>query len=86
MKVYEVVQGDSDWFICCCGNEAHYDGFFSCDSTGRIVSPTLSADWDGSLYVCYRCGRIIEQRSLEVVGITDEDALLHNTNYDWGKY
>jgi len=86
MKTREVIDGDIHWFICRCGNEPYFDGFYSCSKDGEIVSPIINGDWDGLLYVCYRCGRIINQDTLEVVGVTGEKAAFHNANYDWENY
>lgn len=57
----------SDWWVCLCGNEPDRFGFYSCDRTGAEVEPT-EAEWPEPLYVCERCGRIIEQESGLVVG------------------
>jgi hypothetical protein len=48
-----VTHTDDDW-VCECGNQPHHEGFYPCDSTGRILEPTEDSDWDG-LYVCHRC-------------------------------
>ena len=57
--------GSRDAWICICGNEPHSDGFYPCNETGDEVEP--KSGWKG-LYVCHRCGRIIEQDSLAVIG------------------
>lgn len=57
--------GYAEAWICLCGNRPDSDGFFPCDMHGDEVEPTQ--EWE-DLYVCARCGRIINQRSLEVVG------------------
>ncbi len=59
--------GSADAWICLCGNQPHEDGFFPCDQAGNEVEPTLGGVWE-NLYVCARCGRIINQDTLEVVG------------------
>ena len=64
---------DKDAWICICGNEPSEDGFYPCDKSGNEMEPT--AGWDG-LYVCLRCGRIIEQDSLHVVGRNPKPRLL----------
>jgi len=86
MKFREKIEGDTDWFKCRCGNEPHSDGFFPCDYDGRIIPPLIDGKWEGHLYVCIRCGRIIEQYTLDVVGVTNEDAAFHNANFDWENY
>lgn len=57
----------NDAWICVCGNTPLADGFFPCDATGAEVEPTPAA-WTTNAYVCARCGRIIDQQSLEVIG------------------
>ena len=57
--------GNRDAWVCVCGNVPHDDGFYPCDKTGNEMEPVTG--WSG-LYVCYRCGRIINQDSLEVIG------------------
>jgi hypothetical protein len=52
-------------WICLCGNLPSGDGFHPCDEEGKAMEPVTG--WNG-LYVCFRCGRIIEQDSLRVVG------------------
>jgi hypothetical protein len=69
-------EADEDW-ICMCGNRSHSDGFYPCDIDGNEVEPT-PADWKTDWYVCLRCGRLIDQNTLEVVGRTQKVKLL-----DW---
>ena len=57
---------DDDAWVCQCGNMPHTDGFFPCDSSGNEVEPE-SGNWT-DLYVCARCGRIIQYDTLEIVG------------------
>lgn len=57
--------GNRDAWICLCGNEPQDDGFYPCDAAGKEIEP--AAGWNG-LYVCHRCGRIIQQDSLEIIG------------------
>ena len=54
-------------WVCLCGNTPSADGFYPCDVQGNAVEPT-PADWTTGCYVCAKCGRIINQTSLEVVG------------------
>ena len=58
--------GDIDAWICVCGNRPTYDGFYACDQSGQQVEP--DKDWIRPLYVCDRCGIIINADTLEVVG------------------
>ncbi len=53
--------------VCLCGNRPIDYGFFPCNAAGEIVEPTLEA-WTTDCYVCDKCGRIINQETLEVVG------------------
>ena len=55
-----------DSWECLCGNEPSSDGFYPCDEQGNEVEPTPA--WNGLLYVCARCDRIIDQYTLKVVG------------------
>jgi hypothetical protein len=63
---------DEAW-ICLCGNQPHYDGFFPCDKNGNEMVP--AEGWQ-DLYVCTRCGRIIDQNTLEVIGKNPNFVLL----------
>jgi hypothetical protein len=58
-------QGNDEAWVCLCGNRPDSDGFFPCGKDGNEMVP---AEGWGNLYVCARCGRIIDQDSLEVVG------------------
>lgn len=60
-------QADPDAWVCRCGNTPSAEGFFPSDARGNQVEPT-PADWTTDCYVCARCGRIINQKTLEVVG------------------
>jgi hypothetical protein len=57
--------GDMDAWLCICGNRPDFDGFYACDRDGNEMEPVEG--WE-DIYVCARCGRIIKQDSLEVVG------------------
>ena len=65
---------DEAW-ICICGNTPVDDGFYPCDASGNGVEPTIGSDW-ANLYVCAKCGRIIHQNTLEVVGQNPEAKFL----------
>lgn len=57
--------------VCVCGNEPAYDGFESCLEDGTVVEPTGgggSRAWKGKLYLCLKCGRIVDQDSLLITG------------------
>jgi hypothetical protein len=64
-------EGDDDWLYCLCGNNPSMGGFGSCLPDGTPVEPVGGSGpgaWDGRLYVCYVCGRIVDQDTLEVTG------------------
>jgi hypothetical protein len=68
MNIKELIThetGNAEAWICICGNRPNYDGFFPCNQNGDEMNP--GKGWE-DLYVCGRCGRIINQHSLEVVG------------------
>lgn len=66
---------DKDAWICICHNVPSDDGFFTCDAEGNEVEPTAK-DWKTNLYVCLRCGRMIDQDTLIVVGRNEHPKLL----------
>jgi hypothetical protein len=68
--------GDPDAWLCTCGNKPTEDGFFPCNEQGNQVEPTED-QWKLPLYVCARCGRIIHQETLKVVGQNLFPHLLH---------
>lgn len=57
----------SDDWVCLCGNMPWLEGFYPCNERGEQVEPTPE-DWTTDCYVCDRCGAIIEQSTLELVG------------------
>ncbi len=49
-----------DGVECVCGNETHIDGFYPADAIrGKLVSPEIGANWDGSVIACMSCGLCI---------------------------
>ena len=60
--------GNNDAWICVCGNTPSLDGFYSCDRQGKDVTTGAADTWLDPLFVCDRCGRIIDRFTLEVVG------------------
>lgn len=58
-------KGNDEAWICVCGNQPSEDGFYPCDEKGNEAEPVPG--WSG-LYVCFRCGRMIDPGSLRVVG------------------
>jgi hypothetical protein len=57
---------DRDAWVCLCGNEPIWDGFYACDTEGNETSPDIGSNWQ-NLYVCLRCGRIIKADDLAVI-------------------
>jgi hypothetical protein len=66
-------KGNNEAWICICGNTPPEDGFYPCNEKGNEMEPV--AGWNG-LYVCFRCGRMIDQDSLRVVGRNPQPKLL----------
>jgi hypothetical protein len=66
---------DLDAWRCICGNTPVGNGFFPCDESGNEIEPTIGSGWT-DLYVCARCGRIIKQGTLQVVGRNPHPKLL----------
>lgn len=58
---------DEDAWVCLCGNMPPTDGFATCNDHGDEIEPDIGSDWN-DLYVCNRCGRIINSTNLMVVG------------------
>ncbi len=58
---------NSDDWICICGKDPSDYGFDTCDKAGKVIEPVVGGIWDGKLYVCNECGRIIDQDTCEVV-------------------
>lgn len=67
--------GNDEAWICICNNTPSDGGFYPCDEKGNEMEPTIGSNWSG-LYVCADCGRIIDQKTLEVVGRNPEPVLL----------
>ena len=56
---------DPTFWICLCGNNPGEEGFSPCDDSGKEVTPEKG--WKEK-YVCKSCGKIIDQRTQEVIG------------------
>ena len=67
MEQIKLAEYDNESFICICGNEPCSEGFYPCDSTGKYIEPCIDEGWI-DLYRCDRCGRIINQNTLKVIG------------------
>jgi hypothetical protein len=70
---------DGMWLHCLCGNTPDMDGFCPCVADGTIVSPRLGSPWEGALYACAKCGRIIDQDTLNVTGRRDPDGVIEES-------
>ena len=57
--------------ICLCGNYPAGDGFYPCLADGTEVEPVSEGPWEGRLYCCAQCGRIIDQDTCLVTGRVD---------------
>lgn len=57
---------DQGAWLCICGNDASDAGFFPINDQDQEVEPTPK-DWQTNQYCCGRCGRVIDQDTLEVV-------------------
>ena len=73
-----VVDGE---LVCVCGNHPGLSGFHSYHE-GELVSPDVNGVWEGRLYCCLECLRVLDQdtgvvveRPLRVVW-TDEEFLM----------
>lgn len=73
--------GNPDAWLCICGNQPHYSGFYPYHD-GREVEPTTDGPWDGSSYVCADCYRVIDQRTLEVLEVATSVRWLHEQRED----
>jgi hypothetical protein len=65
---------DGDAWVCICGNTTHTSGFYPCDEEGNEVEPTPE-QWTTNTYVCFQCGRVINQDTLEVVKRVNPDTI-----------
>ncbi|MNJ87445.1 hypothetical protein D3C87_49650 [compost metagenome] len=57
---------DREAWVCLCGNMPCYNGFYACDEDGDLIEP--GNEWE-YLYRCEYCGRVINDRNLQVIGI-----------------
>ena len=79
MEEKQFIDGNSDWMECKCGNMPHSSGFYPCRQNGVIREP--DGDWDGTSYVCFDCGNIINISTLEIVGQATYMAGMFNADY-----
>lgn len=62
-----VMNPGGDDLHCLCGNATHLSGFDPCLSDGTLVEPIQGGPWDGKLYRCLACGRVIDIQESKVV-------------------
>jgi hypothetical protein len=73
----KLLPGDAGW-ECPCGNTSDKSGFMPSDSAGNFtpLDPDSGETGWGSEYgTCERCGRIVSEKTLEVVGRNEEAVL-----------
>jgi hypothetical protein len=54
-------------WICICGNTPVGIGFYPCNRWGNEIDPSIGSGWK-NLYICFKCGRMIDQETLQVTG------------------
>jgi hypothetical protein len=76
-KITKIVHeaGNNEAWICICKNTPTSDGFYPCDAKGNEIEPIKGSGWK-DLYVCNRCGRIINMYTLEIVGQNPSSKML----------
>jgi hypothetical protein len=57
---------DREAWVCVCGNMPCYNGFYACDEDGDLIEPGNEGEY---LYRCEYCGRVINDKNLQVIGI-----------------
>lgn len=77
-----ILEISEDKWECRCGNTHESDGFEPCDEVGEQV-PAELGPWDGALYVCTRCWRVINGNTLEILREVDEVVIEKNMEYRW---
>lgn len=74
MRVTKRILRDKLWYwICLCGNEPMEEGYFACNGKGEFDDRT-PPDQRTKFCVCKRCGRIIDVKTEEVVGVLSVNA------------
>ena len=71
-----------DKWECRCGNTYELDGFEPCDEFGLEV-PAELGPWDGALYVCTKCWRVINSNTLEIIRDVEDAVIEKNLEYRW---
>ena len=77
-----ILEISEDKWECRCGNTHDSDGFEPCDEFGEEV-PAELGPWDGALYVCTRCWRVINGNSLEILREVEDAVIEKNMEYRW---
>lgn len=67
--------GNSEAWVCICGNMPSENGFYPIDEDNHEVEPT-EKDWKTNQYFCNQCGRVIDQDTLEVVRKLDPKKII----------
>jgi hypothetical protein len=57
-------------------------GFDPCDEFGEVV-PAELGPWDGIVYGCTRCWRVIDRNTLEILRLTEVEVVEKNLEYRW---
>ena len=77
-----ILEISEDKWECRCGNTHESEGFEPCDEFGKEVLAELGP-WDGALYVCTRCWRVINGDTLEILRHTEAAVIDKNLEYRW---
>ena len=77
-----IIENSEDKWECRCGNTHESEGFDPCDEFGEVV-PAELGPWDGILYVCTRCWRVINGNTLEILRVTEVEVVEKNLEYRW---
>ena len=77
-----IIEISEDKWECRCGNTHDSDGFEPCDECGAEV-PAELGPWDGALYVCTRCWRVINSKTLEILREVEDAVIEKNMEYRW---
>jgi len=72
-KIMHTIGNEEAW-TCLCGNTSSKKGFYPCNNRGEVIEPEAGI-WSG-LYLCDNCGRMINKKTLEIVGNAQTPATL----------
>lgn len=79
----DLKQTTVDWLVCDCGNQPNLDGFYTCLTSGRIVSPSINGEWDEVHYICLGCNTIYNTDTMDSLGTASPEIQETNKNIDW---